>query len=401
MFILECELVDSLMRPAPQPPILSVIVPTWRRPKELTEAVVSIAEQIDAGLTGKVEIIVTDNASGPETTAAIKQLAGSYPSVNYLIHARDEGGQLQIYAAPARARGRWTWVFGDDDALADGTLEPIVELLEREQPAFLTLNRQVWNPGMDALLQASKHSLPDTGFDSLLDFLAVFGFDQLSFLTSQVYASEAALAVDPAPYMEANSRYGQCAYYVEAFHGLPAYYSALPSVRHRWDPSATATHAANFLHLATTFPEVLQVAADKAGLQPGLFERIGGRRRLSETTRPLTFVDNIIENLWRCLAVGVPIETEHWVRLEQFSSEWTPDHAAQLKTVREIHTSVGAALTHYHTLVAEFRQRDAAGPRTEEEIGMLQQLAAAAKSLGANIDEARRTAFTMASELNG
>ncbi len=401
MFILECELADSLMRQAAQPPVVSVVVPTWNRPKEMTEAVVSIASQIDASLAAKVEIIVTDNASGPETAAALKQLADTYPSVNYMIHASNEGGQLQIYSAPARARGRWTWVFGDDDALAEGTLAPIVELLEREQPAFLTLNRQVWNLAMDTQLQASKHSLPDTGFDSLLDFLAVFGFDQLSFLTSQVYASDIALTVDPAPYLEANSRYGQCAYYMEAFHGRPAYYSALPSVRHRWDPNASDTHATNFLHLATSFPDILQVAADKAGLAPGLFERIGGRRRLSETTRPLTFVDNVIENLWRCLAVGVPIDAEWWERLDQLSSEWTPDHVAQLKTVREIHTSVGAALNHYHALVAEFRQRADANPRTQEELEMLQQLAAAAKSLGANIDEARKTAFGMAGQLNG
>lgn len=401
MYRLECELTDSLLRPVSEPPVLSIVIITWRRPKEVTEAVVSIAEQIDAGLAGKVEIIVTDNASGPETHAALKQLAETYPSVNYMIHAQNEGGQLQIYAAPARARGRWTWVFGDDDALEAGTLAPIVEILEREQPAFLTLNRQVWNPAMDTQLQASKHSLPDTRFDSFLDFLALFGFDQLSFLTSQVYASDLALKVDPVPYMEAKSHYGQLGYYLEGFHGQSTFYSSLPSVKHRWDPNDQKLHATNFLHLATTLPVVVQIAADTAGLEPGLFECIGGRRRLAETTRPLTFVDNIIENLWRCLAVGSRIGAESWDRLEQFSGEWTPDHAAQLKTVREIHTSVGAALDHHQALVAVFQQRYDAGPRNQQELEMLQQLAAAAKSLASNIEEARRTAFGMAGQLNG
>ena len=400
MFILECELADSLIRPVAEPPVLTVVIITWRRPKEMTEAVVSIAEQIDAGLEGKVEILITDNASGPESAAALKQLAETYPCVNYMIHAQNEGGQLQIYAAPARARGRWVWVFGDDDELAPGTLAPIVELLEREQPAFLTLNRQVWNPAMDTQLQATKHSLPDTRFDTFLDFLALFGFDQLSFLTSQVYACEFALKVDPVPYMEAKSQYGQLGYYLEAFHGQPAFYSALPSVKHRWDPNDAKLHATNFLHLATTLPVVVQMAADQAGLEPGLFERIGGRRRL-ETATPLTFVDNIIENLWRCLAVGTPVGQEAWDWLERHSGEWTADHVSQFKTVRQISTSVGAATTHYEALVAEFRQRYDAGPKTQEDLETLQRLGAAAKALAGNIDDARKTAFGMAGQLNG
>ena len=70
MFEVECELADSLMRPLQDTPVLSIVIPTFSRPREMAEAVESIASQIDAPLLGKVEIIVTDNASGPETTAA-------------------------------------------------------------------------------------------------------------------------------------------------------------------------------------------------------------------------------------------------------------------------------------------------------------------------------------------
>ena len=107
MATVECELADSLMRPVAQAPVLSVVVPTYCRPAELTLAVTSIAQQIDAALEGKVEIIITDNASGPETAAVLTQLAAAYPSVSYIINARNEGGPFQIVAAPFRARGRW------------------------------------------------------------------------------------------------------------------------------------------------------------------------------------------------------------------------------------------------------------------------------------------------------
>jgi glycosyltransferase involved in cell wall biosynthesis len=113
-------LVETFVRPLDQTPVLTVVVPTWERPAELTLAVSSIADQIDDELAGKVEIIISDNASGPETRAVLQRLSETYPSVNYYIHAENYGGMYQVAIAPHRARGRWTWVFGDDDVLAPG-----------------------------------------------------------------------------------------------------------------------------------------------------------------------------------------------------------------------------------------------------------------------------------------
>jgi len=398
---IECELVDSLMRPVEQAPVLSVVIPTFFRPKEMTDAVISVASQVDDALLGKVEIIVTDNASGPDTHAALKQLADTYPFLNYMIHARDMGGPVQIFGAAFRARGRWTWVFGDDDALADGGLAPIVEVLEREAPAFLTVNREVWNPSFTTLLSASKHDLPDTRFDTFLDLLHLFGFDQLSFLTSQIYATDLARKVDLSPYLPSLCRFVQLAYYVEAFHDRPAYYLSKPFVRHRWDPDARATHAANFLDLATSLPELVQLAADKTGLEPGLFERIGGRRMLvGAESRPVTFVDNILENLWRCVAIGAAISDKDWDMLTRLSGQWRPDHVEQLNTVRQIHGSVAKALQHHQTLVDEHRARAAAIPRTPAELDMLGQIASAVKSLEGEINGARKVAFDMAGQFS-
>jgi len=397
MYEVECELADSLMRPVERAPVLSVVIPTFCRPLEVTEAVVSIAQEVVGDLEGKVEIIVTDNASGPDTLAALKTLAETYPFVSYRIHANDMGGPVQIMGAPFRARGRWTWVFGDDDALAPGCLAPIVELLERDQPAFVTLNREVWNPTFDKMLAAGKHDRPDLGFDTFLDLLALFGFDQLSFLTSQIYDTEIARSVDPAPYLASLCRFVQLGYYVEAFHDKSAAYVAKPSVRHRWNPEARDVHAANFLDLATALPEIVQYGADKAGLAPGFFERVGGRRAVvGQDLRGLTFVDNILENLWRCLAIGTPISPEQWAMLEGLSHQWRPDRAEQLKTVHDLYGGVSSALAHRDALVADHQRRVALGARTQDEMDMLGRIAEAVKSLETDINDARKAAFDMA-----
>jgi glycosyltransferase involved in cell wall biosynthesis len=392
-------LTDSLVRPLAQPPVLSVVVPTFQRPVEMALAVRSIADQIDAALDGKVEIIISDNASGSETQAVLEALAQTYPCLSYYIHANNEGGPYQVCSAPHRAQGRWTWVFGDDDVLDQGGLRLIVDTLEREQPGFLTVNRQVWNKALDQQLTASKHDVPDMRFDSFLDLLALFGCDQLSFFTSQVYATDVARALDAAPYLVSHSRYCQLAYYLEAFHDRPAYYLSQPVVWHRWDPDATAVHAANFRDLAIFLPEILQPAADRVGIPPGLFERIGGRRSLlGPELRKVTFVDNILENFWRLVALGTSINEPSWDVVTSLSSQWDPGHAEQLVQVREVYGKVDSAFQAYQNLLSNHRAlAEPARAFSPEEIDILKQSEAAIRALQANVNDARK----MALELSG
>ena len=375
----ECALTDSLMRPADAQPVLSVVIPTWNRPDELSVAVSSIAGQIKGALQGKVEIIVTDNASGPATAAVLKRLGEVYPSVNYMIHAENEGGAFQVYAAPHRARGRWTWVFGDDDALADDGLDPIVSCLEDTAPSFLTVNRQVWDKTLTSRLSATKHDLPDLEFGSFVALLEKFGFDQISFLSSQIYETAAARQIDPQPYLDCGCDYGQMAYYLEAFHDKPAAYLSSAVVKHRWDASAAAVHASNFHHLATYLPDILRFAAEQAKLPDDLFERIAGNRSLiGASERQVTFVDNVLENLWRCVATGASISPREWEVLHRLSGHWRPERGEQLSTVQQAYTSISEAIGHFQNLLVQIQQMEAAG-----------------HSLEANIIEARKAAMEM------
>jgi hypothetical protein len=88
-------LAETFVRPLDQAPVLTVVFPTWERPAELILAVSSLADQIDDELAGKVEIIISDNASGPETRAVLQRLSETYPSVSYYIHAENYGAVYQ------------------------------------------------------------------------------------------------------------------------------------------------------------------------------------------------------------------------------------------------------------------------------------------------------------------
>ncbi|WP_158915482.1 glycosyltransferase family 2 protein [Caulobacter sp. S45] len=400
MYKIECALADSFFQPMAQTPLLTVVVPTFQRPDELWTSVNSIASQIVGELVGKVEIIVTDNASGPETASVLKRLAAAHPSVSYMIHAKNEGGAFQVYAAPHRAHGRWTWVFGDDDALSADSLGKIVAVLEVEQPEFLTLDRQVWNKSFDIIVSARKHGIEDQKFKTFIHLINFFGFDQLSFWSSQIYMTSIAASVSADHFIEAECCYSQIAYYLHAFHDKAAYYFSEPVVRHRWDASASSVHARNFHHLATHLPMLIQRVSNKIGLDDGLFERINGRRSIQgPETRRVTFVDNIFENLWRCVALGTVISEEEWDALNLLSKAWRPDGSEQLQAVRDFHDKMKDSFQAYTSAINEFRQ---VLSTAELDIASSDREAmeTAVRSLAANIDAARKLALQISHAFN-
>jgi hypothetical protein len=392
-------LAEAFVRPLDQTPVLTVVFPTWQRSEELTLAVSSIADQIDDELAGKVEIIISDNASGPEKRAVLQRLSETYPSVNYYIHAENYGGVYQVAIAPHRARGRWTWVFGDDDALAPGGLKAVLEVLENEQPSFLTINRQVWDSSLSNCLAATRHNLPDMRFNTFIDLLKVFGFDQLSFFTSQVYDSELARAFDAERYLDSLCRYAQLAYYLEVYHAQPSYYLSKPVVLHRFDADDISVHKANFHSLATSLPELVQEVVDRTGLDSDLLEQISGQRSLlAPALRKTTFVDNTVQNLWRCIATGTDISEAEWAVLHQLSSKWRSDRSENLAEIHETYRKIATAFGHYEALVANHRAWTTPAGRTysQEEVELIARSEAAIQFMQGTINDARKMASEVA-----
>lgn len=392
-------LAETLVRPVDQTPVLTVVVPTWERPAELTLAVTSIADQIDDELAGKVEIVISDNASGPETRAVLQRLSETYPSVSYYVHAENYGGMYQVAIAPHRARGRWTWVFGDDDVLTGGGLKAVVEVLETEQPGFLTINRQVWDSTLSECLTPTRHNQPDLRFETFVDLLKVFGFDQLSFFTSQVYDTELARAFDVEGYLGSLCRYAQLPYYLEVFHGQPSCYLSQPVVVHRFNGDDLSVHKANFHSLATSLPEVVQQVVDRVGLEPDLLEQISGQRQLLKpVTRKVSFVDNTLQNLWRCMATGADISEAEWTVLHQLSSNWRADRSENLVEIHDTYRKIATAFGHYEALLVNHRAWTTPAGRTysPEEIQLIEQSQAAIRFMEKSINDARQMASDLA-----
>ena len=116
---------------------VSVITPTFRREREVVEAVRSALDQARDGLT--VEVIVlddTEEGSARDAIAGIDDRRVTYvkravPSRGRPAVARNEGMRL--------ARGRYVHCLDDDDRLADGALAAMVRALDARPDAGVAI----------------------------------------------------------------------------------------------------------------------------------------------------------------------------------------------------------------------------------------------------------------------
>lgn len=105
---------------------VSVVIPTYRREKQLLEAIDSALQQQDVAL----EVIVVDDS--PEGSA--RDAVGTVldPRVHYMVRAEPSGGrpaQVRNDGAQA-AKGRYLHFLDDDDLLQPGALRALSQALD-------------------------------------------------------------------------------------------------------------------------------------------------------------------------------------------------------------------------------------------------------------------------------
>ncbi len=106
--------------------LLSICVPTRNRPAFLARMLEALLPQVAATPKGEVEVIVLDNASSPETAAAI-EAASSLGPLRSVRHPADIGSAANLLRGPCHlARGAYSWLLGDHNLLRPGALDRVL-----------------------------------------------------------------------------------------------------------------------------------------------------------------------------------------------------------------------------------------------------------------------------------
>lgn len=110
---------------------VSVIIPTYRRPKYLSRAIKSV---VDSGYENVEIIVVDDNNAGDqyrvETETLMNEILKQYPSVKYIKHAVNKNGSAARNTGIKNSSGEYIMFLDDDDEFLPGKIQKQVERME-------------------------------------------------------------------------------------------------------------------------------------------------------------------------------------------------------------------------------------------------------------------------------
>ncbi len=159
---------------------VSICIPTCNRDVYLESLLRRLFAQLD-GLTGEIEVVVSDNASD-DRTAEIASAYAERPNFRYVRRSENGGAERNFLEAVQAATAEYCWLLGDDEIVEPAAIERLLELVTGEafDLALFSTTTQRW---VDERVQFSSYRQyvdhfarvrPETLWASTLVSLSVF-----------------------------------------------------------------------------------------------------------------------------------------------------------------------------------------------------------------------------------
>jgi glycosyltransferase involved in cell wall biosynthesis len=108
-------------------PLITTIIPTYRRPQLLKRAILSVLNQTYSNF----QVCIYDNASGDETAEIVKELAKKDPRVKYYCHPENIGGGKNLNFGLSKVDTSYFSILSDDDILLPDFYEKALNGFQR------------------------------------------------------------------------------------------------------------------------------------------------------------------------------------------------------------------------------------------------------------------------------
>jgi glycosyltransferase involved in cell wall biosynthesis len=119
---------EEMPRPEIARPLLTIAIPTYNRSWCLRELLPILTDQLKD--QSRVELIISDNASPDETPSLVQEFVARGLSVRYIRNAHDIGPDANFLQCFEQARGKYVWIFSDDDLIVPGGIAKILSYCE-------------------------------------------------------------------------------------------------------------------------------------------------------------------------------------------------------------------------------------------------------------------------------
>ncbi len=141
--------------------VLSICIATYNRAGFISKTLESIIPQLRRG----IEVVVVDGASTDDTSSVVKRYAAKTRGIRY-VRLPEKGGVDQDYCKSVEmARGKFVWLFTDDDLLEPKALARVVRELGSGF-SLLVVNAKVMDSGCTRTLVPNMMGrTADTEFD--------------------------------------------------------------------------------------------------------------------------------------------------------------------------------------------------------------------------------------------
>lgn len=113
--------------------LLSILIPTYNRVNYLMKNLSILFQQMEPQIRDSVEILVSDNCSIDETLKQLNSLEKINMNFRFWSNERNIGPDANFLKLVREAKGKFLWLFGDDEFLLEDALKSTVNHLKEHE----------------------------------------------------------------------------------------------------------------------------------------------------------------------------------------------------------------------------------------------------------------------------
>lgn len=184
-------------RPEIKKPLLTIAIPTYNRAWCLGELLPVLEDQL--ANESRVELIISDNASPDETPSLVQDFMARGLRVRYIRNGENIGPDGNFLQCFEQARGKYVWLFSDDDLIVPGGLAKILNYCESAEYDLIFLSHSSFQDSRSCrfpVLQAGTDAIDISDARDYAKRVHVF----FTFISGNIINKDSVMAAGPQPF---------------------------------------------------------------------------------------------------------------------------------------------------------------------------------------------------------